>query len=269
MAPPILDLPPKLWVPESPAIIRSATPEIIKPVLGITMLARLSMVRAKRQAVASGPGYSNLAYVTGTNQVNNDSPYELPGVTLPAEAADRVLLAAIVWGGSSVSVSSFQWTTSASGTVSATQIAHTTGANGGAAIYGLSVPTGTVSSGLVDMDAGSTLRLHGGFYTVNMSSLTPHDTDSAAVASGAGTLSSLTIPNNGFALTACYLDDTTNRDHSINASYTEDNEQYSEVNSAFSHREVTTAATDALTSTWTGSTSAGVMIGASFNGYGT
>lgn len=46
--PPISDLPPKLWLPEKPAIIRPATPEIIKPVLGITMLARMSMVRTKQ-----------------------------------------------------------------------------------------------------------------------------------------------------------------------------------------------------------------------------
>lgn len=49
-----LDLPPaaKLWVPPKPAIIRPA-PDIIAPVLGITMLARTSLARAKRPAAAA------------------------------------------------------------------------------------------------------------------------------------------------------------------------------------------------------------------------
>lgn len=64
-----LDLPPaaKLWVPPKPAIIRPA-PDIIAPVLGITMLARTSLVRAKRPAAAAAtpPSYVNAGALAGS-----------------------------------------------------------------------------------------------------------------------------------------------------------------------------------------------------------
>lgn len=43
--------PPKLWVPEAPAIIRPA-PDLIRPALGLTMLARTSFVRQRRPTAA-------------------------------------------------------------------------------------------------------------------------------------------------------------------------------------------------------------------------
>lgn len=74
-----LDLPPaaKLWVPPKPAIIRLA-PDIIAPVLGIAMLARTSLVRAKRPAAAeaSAPtffGAGTAAFDANEGGTNNCS----------------------------------------------------------------------------------------------------------------------------------------------------------------------------------------------------
>ena len=217
---------------------------------------------------ASAAGYANLTFRESDTVITNAASYD-PGdtVDIGTEAADRCVILAMAWGGSSVSVTGVDAYISGS-PVSMTQIAHSTGANGGTAIFAISAPTGTYDATVVTMSTTAT-ELHAAWWSVNMSNITAHDSASAAVTSGAGTLSALEIPNNGFAITAVYLNDIADRSHSINASYIEQVELFGEANSAFSQKEVVSSTSASVTSTWAASTSSGRIVGASWDGLGT
>jgi hypothetical protein len=83
---PAFDLPPVLWMPSRPALVRAAPSEEI---------ARASALPGMSGGALAWPGPAQLEYRTATSSTSNAGAYTFNGVDIGAERADRVVL---VWG---------------------------------------------------------------------------------------------------------------------------------------------------------------------------
>jgi hypothetical protein len=135
-----------------------------------------------------------------------------------------------------------------------------------AAIYVAAVPSGTSVTIELVLDAVIVSATHIGWYTVDMAANIVRDFDSQPLTLGTAEVT-IDIPASGFSIVVEALADTSDRAHSINASFTEDAEPFASRNSAYSHREVVSAApSEGVTATWASSSSDGHILVASWDG---
>lgn len=264
-----IDLPPKLWVPPAPAIIRPASPEIIAPVLGITMLAQMSMVRARRADGSSLSSYNTLAYQGIDLKTSEASSYTFASKALGTEDPNRHIIVGYAHHDGNLTVSTLSCTIAG---VAATTRAELHYVSGGdkiwIAFFEAAVPTGT-SGDIVTTTDHAVASPCISWYSVNMPSGVASASSSGSSATAGTPNCSFAIPANGFALVASANKRTVDNAHSINDSFTEDGETYAnganfDINFACSQRAVVGSATANVTSTWASSGQASVILGASW-----
>lgn len=198
-----IDLPPtpKLWVPPKPAIIRPAPDIRVPPMLGITMLARMSMARSKFVAAGGVTPHSNLTFRTANGSTNVTTSTTYSSQNLGSAAADNWVIGAIMQdGGGSV-------TSVTIGGVSASLVVSETSAVPRTFIYAANVPAGGTGSIVVNFSGGSQ-NISCSHWTVNMSSGTATDTSSDSGGAGVAALAGVVIPADGFCLAIAAVDDS-------------------------------------------------------------
>lgn len=191
-----IDIPPapKLWVPPKPAIIRPAPDIRVPSMLGITMLSRMSLVRAKRAAAAAGDGYSNLSYIGTT--ASGEGSGSVTGVSIGTAAANRVVIVGVVTTGAAVGTLTVNAGSPESSVVNAYANVSDTW---GSAIFAVNIPTGTTADFEI---SGAVAFCSFIVWRVLMSSTVAHDTSSATQTTAVTShpVTGVIMPANGFGI---------------------------------------------------------------------
>lgn len=230
------DFPPKLWIPQKPAIIRPAPPELVPPALALTMLARMSMVRAKRNSAGSGK-YSNLTFRGALPITTPGTSFAFGSQPIGATAPNRyVILVPALFATSGfptvtdVSVGG----NSTDNTVGAASFSGV-GVNMFAGFYWRNVTSAT--SATITVTTSSTCAAcHIGYWTVNMSASENHSQNHGNVTTGECILNA-SVPAGGFSLAVSLNGTTSDLTETMDLSYVKDQELFAGYNSAFSHLE--------------------------------
>jgi hypothetical protein len=247
----MIEIPPALWMPPKPAIIRPRTPDLIPPIVAGLMLPMKVRQGNANQAVAGGAAHSNFIFQTTQTNTGFASSYTFSNQNIGTAAADRWVIVAVQ--------SAIAATGATVGGVTATKIIEDSAPSTN--IWAALVPTGTTASIVITFPS-LTNGCMIGYWTVNMSTAAVAF-DTAQNVNNSGPSVSVTgcdITANGFAVWVTCNTDGTDVAHSIDQSFVEDAEPFSPngINAAFAHRELTGGAslTNAtVTSTWTGSAS--------------
>lgn len=189
-----LELPPALWVPSKPAIIRAA-PEKLR--LAAFPLMPIPVTASIAPAV--------LSFLQHTEDTGNVTTYNFAGVNIGTAAADRYVFVAVVHSSSAGTARTISSATI--GGISATIVANQAGvahAQGlGAAVIWAAVPTGTTATISITLSGGGGSCNIATYRVTGLVSATEHHSQTAALATTGGLLSlSLNVPANGFVIAA-------------------------------------------------------------------
>jgi len=222
------------------------------------MLAKTALQRSGGGAAAIG--HSNLTFRGAPTSSADLATYTFASQAIGTAAADRWVIVGVYTVNSSLPVAGPGGIVI--GGIDATlQVGN--GSNG-VQMWAALVPTGTTANIVVNVSSnGNGCGI--GVWTVNMPSGLQFASGENAAAGNIVTLSGVSIPANGFAVEMTWINETVDRAHSIDASFTEQAEAFisTGANAAFSHREVVGGAVSgvAVTNTWAAADS---VVGACF-----
>lgn len=220
-----IDLPPKLWLPPKPAIIRKL------PIVPASFLPGMfpAGVAALRQGAAAAISQTAAAGIATDTDV-----YTFSTQSFGAAADDRIIAVAI--GAGYTTVRTIDSVTI--GGVTAT-VVDCAGTNHRTAVAYASVPTGTTGDVVVDF-SGTCVRCAAITYRIVGANATIHDSDAPAGGGNAARSISIDVPANGSLLASAVSDDVTGA--SYTAGGVTETEQASESNSGVAGGHLNTAA---------------------------
>lgn len=215
----VLDLPPPLWTPPKPAIVRPAEVSLLRPgafrpmtraerravIADLVGSKRLTPAEAKRAMLlvpvvgwAAGGGIETFSYLTNATSPADETNYSFGSLSFGAAAADRYLVGAV--GALQTASGAISLSSATIGGVSTTivvQINHVGNGSVVAALCIALVPTGT--SGTVTVNWSDEMTSCGvALYRITgLGSPTPQDTGSDNTPSSGLVDVSLSTPSNG------------------------------------------------------------------------
>jgi hypothetical protein len=181
------DLPPKIWLPPKPAIVRPAPVQKANFLPG--MFPGLMMVAA----AASPP--PTLTYVTNAISAANLTTYTFSSVDIGAADATRYVIVS-VYGLNTATISS-----ASIGGISADIIEQRTNDGLVTGLIGASVPTGTTADIVVTFSTGQQRSGIGVWQAINLASTTPTDT---ATDIGTSLTLDVNVLDDGFVVAAAH-----------------------------------------------------------------